>query len=198
MNPMKRGDGSLAWRLLRQVIHVVHHGDEQIKKQSAAVLHLVLHRAAALEGVSCSNNEREIVCSKFRVIVGCIGISKASRCQDCGALNAGLETLLLQSEFLQLLKSIFLCLAVNDSVLQDWSSRGVDNGFVGTVAVTTIFEVPAIALLVILHARIVVAFVKILEDRGEHFRVFVGKVDPLVGRLEELTVTSSLEPRRVG
>lgn len=40
-----------------QIIHVVAHGDEQVKEQFAANLHLHLHGAAALERLPASNNE---------------------------------------------------------------------------------------------------------------------------------------------
>lgn len=143
---------------------MVNHCNKQIEKEFAAALHLVLHRTTALEGMSCSNDKCKIVRSKLRVVIGCVGVSKASRGQDGRALDAGLKTLLLQSEFLQFLKSVLFSLTVDNSVLQDWSGSGVDNGFVNTVAVTTIFKVPAVALLVILHAGVVVAFVQVFKD----------------------------------
>lgn len=89
-------------------------------------------------------------------------------------------------------------MAVDDGVLQDWSDRGLNDSFAGAVAVYPIFEVPAVALLVILHARVVVALIEILEDRREDFRFLIRKIDPLVGRLEELSAARSLKPWRVG
>ena len=62
-----------------------------------------------------------------------------------------------------------------------------------------IFEVPAVALLVVLDAGVVVAFVEVLEDGGEDFWFFVGEVDAFVGcRLEELSGAEGLEPGGVG
>lgn len=76
---MSGDDDDLARTLLRQIIHVVYHRDEEVEEQLPTVLHFVLHRAAALEGVSSSDDEREIVCSQFRVVVGCIGVCEARR-----------------------------------------------------------------------------------------------------------------------
>jgi hypothetical protein len=88
LNPTTEGDGSLVRRLRRQVVHVVDHSDKQIKKELATVLHLILHRAAALEGVSSTDDEREVVRTEFRVVVGGIGICVTSGSQDSRALDA--------------------------------------------------------------------------------------------------------------
>lgn len=127
---------------------MVDHGDEEIEEELATVLHLVLHRAAALEGVSCSNDESEVVCAQLRVVVRSVGVGKAGRCEDGRTLNTRLKTLLLERELLQLLEAIAISLAVDDGVLEDGSSRSVDDGLVDTV--TTIFKGPAIALLIVL------------------------------------------------
>lgn len=156
---------SLARRLLRQVVHVVDHGDEEIEEQLATVLHLILHGAAPFEGVSCSDDESKVMSSKFGVIIGSVGVCEASRCQDGGALDSRLETLFLESELFELLKAVLLGLAVNNRVFQDWSGRRLDYGFRAPVAIAAIFKVPAITLLVILHARIVIALIQILKDR---------------------------------
>lgn len=194
---MIQGDRSLAWRLLRQVVHVVDHGNKQVEEQLATVLHLALHGAAALEGVTSSNDERKIVRPQFGVVIGSICIRKARRRENGRALNARLKTLLLQGELLQLLQAILLSLAVDDSVLQYGSGSGHDDGFVHSVAITAILEVPAVKLLVVLHARIVVTFVEVLEDRREDLGLFLWKIDALVGSLEELSAASSLKPRRM-
>jgi hypothetical protein len=40
-------------------------------------------------------------------------------------------------------------------------------------AIAAIFKVPAVSLLVVLHARVVVTLVEVLEDRREDFRLFI-------------------------
>ena len=56
-------DWRLARRLRRHVVHVVDHGDEQVEEELAAVFHLILHGATALECASSADDEGEIVCS---------------------------------------------------------------------------------------------------------------------------------------
>ena len=178
------GSGSLAWRLDRgqtKVIHVVYHGDEQVEKQLAAVFHLVLHRAAALEGVAGTDDECEVVCTKLGVVVRCVGVGVASGSQDGRALDARLQTLFAKSQLLQLVQSVLLSLAIDDGILQDWSSRRVDHCFVGTVVVTAVLKGPAVALLVELETRVVVALVEVLKNRRENLRLLVGQIDTLVG-----------------
>lgn len=72
-------DGHLPRRLLREVVHVIDHGDEQVEEEFATVLHLVLHRPAALEGVASPDDESEVVSTQFRVTVGSVGVCEASR-----------------------------------------------------------------------------------------------------------------------
>ena len=73
---------------------MIDHGDEQVEKQLAAVFHLVLHRAAALEGVSSADDEGEVVCSQLGVVVRSVRICEACRRQDCRALDTRLKSLL--------------------------------------------------------------------------------------------------------
>ena len=80
---------------------MVYHSNEQIEEELAAILHLILHCAAALEGMSSSNDERKVVCAELRVGVGSVGIGVTSGCQDGGTLDTGLETLLLERKLLQ-------------------------------------------------------------------------------------------------
>jgi len=59
MNKRTCSDGlgsALSVKVLK-IIHVVAHGDEQVKEQFATNLHLHLHGAAALERLSASNNQ---------------------------------------------------------------------------------------------------------------------------------------------
>ena len=72
----------LARRLLSKVIHVVDHRHEKIEEELATILHLILHCAAALEGLASPNNEGQVVRSQFGVAVRSIGVGKASRRKD--------------------------------------------------------------------------------------------------------------------
>lgn len=67
---------------------MIDHSNEQVKEELATVLHFVLHRTAAFESVSSSNDEREIVSAQLRVVIRCIGVRKAGRRKDGRALNA--------------------------------------------------------------------------------------------------------------
>ena len=57
---------------------MITHGDEEIEEHLAAILHLSLHRAAALECAAATNDESEIVSTKLGVVVGSMSISPAS------------------------------------------------------------------------------------------------------------------------
>jgi hypothetical protein len=72
----------------------------------------------------------------------------------------------------------------------------VNDRFVG-VGIAAVLEVPAVTLLVVLHARVVVALVQVFEDRREDFGLLIGKIDALVGTLEKLAITEGLKPGRV-
>ena len=54
---------SLVTRTLRQVVHVIGHGDEEVEEELAALLHFLLHRSTPLEGVARADDECEIVSS---------------------------------------------------------------------------------------------------------------------------------------
>lgn len=159
------GNGALSGRLGRQVVHVVNHGDEEIEEQFAAILHLLLHGAAALEGVTGPDDESEVVCAKLRVVVGSVGVGKASRGQDGAALDTGLKTLLAESKLLQFGQTILLSSAVEDGVLEDGSRRSLDDSFLGAVSVAAVLKAPGSPTLVVTQTRVVVALVEKLEDR---------------------------------
>jgi hypothetical protein len=62
------------------IVHMIAQCNEQIEKElGAAGLHLHLHSPATLEGASAADDKGEVVCSKFRVSVGRIGV-----CVACG------------------------------------------------------------------------------------------------------------------
>jgi len=67
---------------------VIDHGDEEVEEEFTTILHLILHGAAALEGVPSSNNQSEIVRSKLGVTIRGVGVGKARRRQDGRALDA--------------------------------------------------------------------------------------------------------------
>lgn len=192
-----REEGSLAGGFAAKVVHVVDHGDEEVEEELAAGFHLVLHRAAALEGVAGADDEREVVRAELGVAVRGIGVRIASRGQDGRALDAGLETLLAERQLLQLLEAVPLGLAVDDGVLEDGARGGLDGCLAGRRTVTAIFQAPCLALAVVFQSGVVVALVEVLEDGGEDFRVLVRKVDTLVVAGEELVPAGVLEVRRV-
>lgn len=95
---------------------MVDHSDEEIKKQLSTKLHLNLHCAASFEGVPCSDDESEVMSSKFGVIVGGIVVRKASRCQDGGTLDTRLEALFFESELFQFLQAVLISLTIDNRV----------------------------------------------------------------------------------
>jgi hypothetical protein len=183
------------WRLLRQVIHVVDHGDEEVEEELATIFHFVLHRSAALESVSCPDNEREIVCTKLRVVVRGVRVRKPGGAEDGRALNSRLKALLLQCKFLQFFKSIAIGLAVYDGIFEDGSCSRVDNGFAS--AVTIVFQIPAVTLLVVFQTRRVVTLVKVFENGGKDLGFLVGEIHSLVCGLEVLSTQEVGEERTV-
>jgi len=70
----------------------------------------------------------------------------------------------------------------------DAAARGVVGG---------VFELVAVAPLVVLEPRVVVPLVQVLEHGGEDLGLVVGQVDPLRAGLEELAAADCLEPGRV-
>jgi hypothetical protein len=70
---------------------VVAKSNEEIKEQlRAAVVHLQLHGAAALEGAAAADDEGEIVCAQLGVGVGCVGVCISGRCKNGAGLDARL------------------------------------------------------------------------------------------------------------
>lgn len=62
------------------IIDMVTECDEEIEEQlGPAGLHLHLHSAAAFECATTTDYEGEVMCSKFGVSIGCVGVSVASR-----------------------------------------------------------------------------------------------------------------------
>lgn len=57
---------------------MITHSNKQIKEHFATILHLTLHRTAALEGAAATDDESEVVSSKLRVAVGSMGVGPAS------------------------------------------------------------------------------------------------------------------------
>ena len=88
---------------------MVTHSNKQIEEQLATILHLGLHSTAAFKSRSAANDEGEIVSSKFRVIIGSMSVCPASRREDGGNLNAGLETLLAEGEAFEFIEAVLVC-----------------------------------------------------------------------------------------
>lgn len=81
------------WRRLGagDVVDVVAERDEQVEEQlAAAVEHLELHGAAALEGGAAADDEREVVGTQLGVGVGRVGVGVPRRREDGGAWDPGL------------------------------------------------------------------------------------------------------------
>jgi hypothetical protein len=163
---------------------VVAEGDKQVKEElSAAVEHLELHGAAALERAPAADDEGEIVGAQLGVGVGSIGVGVTGRGEDGAGLDTGLcfdeleevmtkmtespltKPLLAQSDALQVLESILLSSAVDGGILEQLAldTVVVDDGL-GAAVLTRLLQLPGILLLVVDQARIVVALVEILED----------------------------------
>lgn len=86
---------------------MVDHSHEEIEEQwRPTLVHLVLHGTTTLECVTAADDERKIVCTKFRVASWRVGIREASGCQDGTALNARLKALLFESETLKFRKVV--------------------------------------------------------------------------------------------
>lgn len=84
-----RGKNGL--RGTRNVVDVVAKSNKEIKeKLCAAVVHLQLHGAAALEGAAAADDEGEIVCAQLGVGVGCVGVCVSGRCKNGASLDARL------------------------------------------------------------------------------------------------------------
>lgn len=78
-------------RSRRDVVDVVAERDEEVEEQRcAAVPHLELHGAAALEGTAAADDEGEVVGAELGVRVGGVGVGIASGGEDRAALDAGL------------------------------------------------------------------------------------------------------------
>lgn len=170
-------DSRMDLRSTGNVIHVVAKSHEEVEEQLTPTgMHLQLHGSTTLERVPTADDECEVMCSKFGVAVGRVGVGVAGRGEDRTALDAGLEALLPQCHSLQLFQSVLLRRAVDDGVLEDISidPMMVDGGLDGTTPIVAHLELPAIPSLVLHQPWIVVSFVEILEDRREDFRLFVG------------------------
>lgn len=159
---------------------MIAEGDEEVEEElAAAVVHLELHGAAALEGAAAADDEGEVVGAQLGVRVGRIGIGVAGRCQDGAALDTRFfsvsvrwrvrrgectltKTLLSQGDLLQFLKAILLRGAVDDGVLQDVALDGVmvDGRLDGAaVLIRCGLQFPRVASLVVHQARVVIALV---------------------------------------
>lgn len=177
-----------------KVIHVVAHGDKQVEEELAAMLHLVLHRAAALECVARADDEGQVVGAQLAIGVGRVGVGVAGGGHDGAALDTRLEALLAESKALELVKTVLLGGAVDDGVLQDHAHTvHIDGGF----TLAGILEAPAVPLLVVLQTRVVVALVQVLQHGRENLGLLVGKVDPPGRGVEELALADGLEVRGV-
>lgn len=104
---------------------MVAHSDEEIEEEFPTLLHLDLHGAATLERVPAADDEGEVVGTKLRVIVRCIGVCEAGRGEDGADLNTGLEPLLAKGKAFELVEAVAVgCTAGCVSDDMDVGGRG--------------------------------------------------------------------------
>lgn len=88
---------------------MIAHGHEEVEEELATLLHLDSHSAASLEGVSASNDEREIMSTKLGVAVRCVGICESGRGEDGRDLDTRLKSLLAKGKSLQFVEAVAIC-----------------------------------------------------------------------------------------
>lgn len=108
------------------------------------------------------------------------------------------KTLLLQSNTLELLKTVFFSRAIDHGVLEKISIDAVmkDGRLNTTVILVGRFQLPRVAPLAVNKARIIIALVKKFQHRRKYFRFFLGKCNPLRVSVGDVSVEGSLEERR--
>jgi hypothetical protein len=85
---------------------VIAHRDEEVEEQFATLLHLDLHGATSLEGVSAADDESEVMGPKLRVSVRCIRVGESGGREDGSDLDARLEALLAEGEALEFVQAV--------------------------------------------------------------------------------------------
>jgi len=208
--------GRAAVAILDNIVDVVAHRHEQVEEElRVALLHLHLHRAAALEGLAAADDEGEVVGAEARVAGRRVRIREACTAQDSRHVDTSLQTLLPKSEALQIWQTETKRSAVDGCIPEDVVTRAVMVGgrrlieadellrvvrmyrTGGHCRVLQVLERPSVALLVVQEARVVVALVQVLEDSAEDLRLVVWEADAALawGR-EELITAGGGEPRR--
>jgi hypothetical protein len=188
---------------------VVAHRDEKVKEQTTTSFHLVLHGTTPLESMPAPDNQSKVMGAQPRVTVWRIGVRVTSARQNGPTLDTCLQALLTKRQLLQLRKTISLSCAIDHGILEQRTAHDIDPD--GILAVharvrtarrrsccPAILEMKRLAALVIFETRIVVAFVEVFEDRGEDSRFFIGKINSLAARLEELIASERGEEGRMG
>lgn len=104
------------------------------------------------------------------------------------------KTLLPQSNPLELVQAILLGSAVDACVLEKLALHAVmEHGGLVMVFLRGLLQLPRVALLVVDEAGIVVALVKVLENRREDLGLFVRQGNLLALRVEHLILEDALE-----
>jgi len=196
--------GRAAVAILDNIVDVVAHRHEQVEEElRVALLHLHLHRAAALEGLAAADDEGEVVGAEARVAGRRVRIREACTAQDGRDVDAGLQALLTKSEALQVWQGEAERGTVNGCVTEDIVAHAVvvdGRGIVetdellrlvrvvrargegGSCRVSCVLEGPRVALLVVQEARVVVALVEVLEDGREDLWLLVWEADASLSR----------------
>lgn len=77
---------------------MITHGNEQIEKQIATLLHLHLHRPTALKRRPTTDNQRQIVRAQLGLSIRRVRVCVPRTQQDCVTLDTRMEALLAQCE----------------------------------------------------------------------------------------------------
>lgn len=193
-------DGPGRVRRLRHVVEMRTQSDKQIKEHRPTLLHLHLHRAAALERPARSYNQCQEMCPQPTVRVGSVRVGIPHAAKNRTDIDSRLQALLAKSEALQVWDVVADCGAVYGCIAENGLAGNcmVDGsgGAAGTVCVLLEGRAqyvldPALdectTRFALQHTRGVVTAVEVLENARECFGIFVVQVDALgVDREEEL------------
>lgn len=163
---------------LHEVVHMVAHCHEQIKKQLAAHLHLHLHGSTSLKSPASADDESQVMSAQSRLRVRRVVIRIPSRSQDHVGRNAHLKALLSESNALQAFQAVLLSDAVDNRITEHKISYSrVEERCLARPAapvvsvILCVLEVPRVLTLAVEQTWIVVTLVQILQNAGKDLRL---------------------------